>query len=147
MTKPRWVPSSYVLPAPKELIVPYLSQVFFLFTLFDSDESGTLNCSELKQVLEATMRDNGVIFDEEEIRNLAAVLIEESGGGCAEKGGGRGITYKEMRDMLDRQSGLASAMASRLVAKVYQKTVLPNSRSYGLVWTPGWSLPSRVRNR
>ncbi len=103
--------------------MPHLSQVFFLFTLFDSDESGTLNCSELKQVLEATMRDNGVIFDEEEIRNLAAVLIEESGGGCAEKGGGRGITYKEMRDMLDRQSGLASAMASRLVAKVYQKTL------------------------
>ena len=39
--------------------------------------SVSLSCSDLRQVLTDTVADNGIIFDEQEIRQLVEVVIEE----------------------------------------------------------------------
>ena len=58
------------------------------------------------------MKDNGIIFDEEEIQQLVGVLIEELIGekACTKS---TGIQYRDMRRLLDRQKGLAAALATR----------------------------------
>lgn len=93
-------------------------QVFFLFTLFDKNDSGNLTCAELREVLTDTMTENGVIFDDDEIRQLVGVLIEEciGPGKCTSS---TKIEYQDMRRLLDNQRGLAESLASRCAFPCY----------------------------
>ena len=90
------------------------TKVFFLFSLFDMSDEGKLTCAQLKEVLLDSMKENGVIFDEGEIRQLVSVLIEECLGREV-KGCPKGITieYADIRRLLDQEKGLAAALAAR----------------------------------
>ncbi len=59
------------------------------------------------------MRENGVIFDEAEIGQMAGVLIEECVGAEVRCDRSLQITFGDMRKLLDKERGLASALASR----------------------------------
>lgn len=94
-------------------VVSWFLQVFFLITLLDDTNSGSLNCANLRRVLTESMKENGVIFDEEQIRQLVGVLIEECIGRkhyCSES---TRIAYKDMKRLLDKQKGLAAAIGGR----------------------------------
>ena len=57
------------------------------------------------------MKENGVIFDQDEIEQLVKVLIDEV---VTDKKRG-GITYEDMKKLLGMERNLATALASRLV--------------------------------
>jgi len=103
------------------------TKVFFLFSLFDRDDSGSLSCSELRQVLVDTVKDNGIIFDEDEVRQLAGVLIEELVGPGVKCSRSVKISYKDMRRLLDLERGLAAAIAGSL----YNWLVPPEPKKKG----------------
>ena len=71
-------------------------------------------------MLTDTVKDNGIIFDEKEIRQLVDVMIEE----CKDSKVSHNcsnddvtITYLEMKSLLEKQSGLAAAIGTRYVRK------------------------------
>ena len=57
------------------------------------------------------MKENGVIFDEDEITQLVQVLMNESladGRKCCQ-----GLSYLDMKSLLDKGNGLATTLALR----------------------------------
>ena len=64
-----------------------------------------------------TVADNGIIFDEKEIRQLVEVVIEEcksskiSNKYCPM--GDVNVSYLEMKALLEKQAGLAVAIGTR----------------------------------
>jgi hypothetical protein len=92
-------------------------QVFFLFTLFSNgSDTETLSSSDLKQVLYDSMKENGIIFDDEQIEQLVQVLMEESMAGNKNKANDvDGVTYTGMRALMEKEKGLAAAIGGRWV--------------------------------
>lgn len=84
----------------------YGTKVFFLFTLFDEDESGKLTCHDLKRVLADSIKESGIAFDEDEVNQLVGVMFEKTDN-CF-------ITYGDMQKLLDDQEGLGEALAHSL---------------------------------
>ena len=71
-------------------------------------------------MLTDTVKDNGIIFDEQEIRQLVEVVIEECKNGKVAKDDCLGdvtISYLEMKALLEKQAGLAVAIGTRKVAQ------------------------------
>ena len=77
-----------------------------------------LSCSDLRQVLTDTVADNGIIFDELEIRQLVEVVIEEcKGRKCSNTQEDVNVSYIEMKALLENQAGLAVAIGTRWAAR------------------------------
>lgn len=71
-------------------------------------------------MLTDTVKDNGIIFDEKEIRQLVDVVVKE----CKDSNVSHNcstddvtITYLEMKALLEKQPGLAAAIGTRDVHK------------------------------
>ena len=65
-------------------------------------------------MLTDTVADNGIIFDEREIRQLVEVVIEEcKGRKCSNSQEDVNVSYIEMKVLLEKQAGLAVAIGTR----------------------------------
>ena len=113
------------------------SQVFFLFALFDEKNSGKLSCSNLTKVLTESMKENGVIFDDEMISRLVDVLIEESVG-TKRKCKDTVFGYNEMKQMMGQEKAISAALAESLDSWLVPKEKLPDKRV---------SLPERMTKK
>ena len=79
-----------------------------------SSSGPLLSCSDLRQVLTETVADNGIIFDEQEIRQLVDVVIEECKRSKEYPAKEEiNVTYSEMKALMEKQSGLAVAIGTR----------------------------------
>lgn len=76
-------------------------KISFLFKVYDLNDDGLIDESDLREVMKACMLENGMEFDEKEVSDLANALFED-----AVKEGCAGITVDDLKDQLQRHEGL-----------------------------------------
>ena len=77
------------------------AKVSFLFKLYDTNNNGQLVEEELHDVLKAMMTENGMEFEEDELKHLANMLFKD---GCRE--GRDHLTLDDFKEQLQRREGL-----------------------------------------
>jgi len=76
-------------------------KISFLFKVYDLNDDGLIDESDLREVMKACMVENGMQFDEKEVTDLANALFED-----AVQEGCSGITVDDLKDQLQRHEGL-----------------------------------------
>merc|ERR1719242_2642280 len=76
-------------------------KISFLFKVYDLNDDGLIDESDLREVMKACMVENGMHFDEKEVSDLATALFED-----AVQDGCSGITVDDLKDQLTRHEGL-----------------------------------------
>jgi len=76
-------------------------KISFLFKVYDLNDDGLIDESDLREVMKACMVENGMHFDEKEVSDLATALFED-----AVQEGCSGITVDDLKDQLQRHEGL-----------------------------------------
>lgn len=76
-------------------------KISFLFKVYDLNDDGLIDESDLREVMKACMVENGMEFDESEVSDLANALFED-----AVQEGCSGITVDDLKDQLQRHEGL-----------------------------------------
>ena len=71
--------------------------------MYDTNDDGVLKEDDLYEVLRAMMVENGMEFEEEQLKQLASVLFRD---GC--KGGRDHLTLDDFKEQLSRQEGLVT---------------------------------------
>lgn len=72
-------------------------KLHYLFQVYDLNDDNTIQFSELRSVISECMKENGLIFSENEIDELTRMLFED-----ADTDGSGSITFNEFRDQLQR---------------------------------------------
>jgi len=87
-------------------------KLVFLFKVYDLDDDGLIQQSDLREVMKACMEENGMNFDEKEVEGLAQALYEDAAGLAAGEdvpGHERvcpGITVDDLKAELAKHEGL-----------------------------------------
>lgn len=83
-------------------------KLVFLFKVYDLDDDGLIQQSDLREVMKACMEENGMRFDEKEIEDLAQALYEDAAGLAAGEAAmeTHGITVEDLKAELSKHDGL-----------------------------------------
>ena len=82
--------------------------------IFDHDSVGNFDCGNLRLLLCESMKENGVNFDDDEVTQLVQVLMDES---LEDSQQCHGLNYMDMKALLAKGNGLATALALRYASR------------------------------
>lgn len=72
-------------------------KLHYLFQVYDLNDDNTIQFSELRNVISECMKENGLVFSEDEIDELTRMLFED-----ADTDGSGSITFNEFKEQLQR---------------------------------------------
>ncbi len=83
-------------------------KVSLLFSILSNEDTKSLKRTDLQKLLTEAIKENGIIFDKEEIRHMTTILLHECD--CCEK---VGLTFDKFQCLLDNHPELYEALSER----------------------------------